>query len=136
MRVIGQLVVNFFFFFINFSNLVIFIQYHRLIEEFMLLANMLVADHLRTVFPKTALLRNHQPPDSVQIEKIAKSLKVYDINIDFTSAGSIQKSKALYTQGGKPDDFLRDIIINNILSKPMVVSINNSTFFNLLNYPS
>ncbi|XP_025424900.1 DIS3-like exonuclease 2 isoform X2 [Sipha flava] len=91
-----------------------------LIEEFMLLANMLVADHLRTVFPKTALLRNHQPPDSVQIEKIAKSLKVYDINIDFTSAGSIQKSKALYTQGGKPDDFLRDIIINNILSKPMV----------------
>lgn len=124
------LVSLFFLLILKFLN--IFIEYNRLIEEFMLLANILVADHLRTVFPKTAMLRKHQPPDSVQIEKIAKSLKHYGINIDFTSAGSIEKSKALYTEGGKPEDYLRKIVMNNILSKPMVVSINKSTFFNVL----
>lgn len=61
----------------------------------MLLAKTLAANHFKTVFPKTALLRNHQPPESVQAEKIAKPLKAYGINIDFTSAGPIQKSKAL-----------------------------------------
>lgn len=90
----------------------------------MLLANTMVADHLRTLFPKTALLRNHQPPDKVQAERIAKSLRACGINIDFTSAASIQKSKARYTQGRKPEDYARDIIINNILSKPMLVSKN------------
>lgn len=99
----------------------------------MLLANTLVADHLKTVFPKTALLRNHQPPESVQAERTAKLLKSYGINIDFTSAGTIQKSKALYDQGENAEDYLKSIIINNILSKPMVVSKNKYVFFfNLL----
>lgn len=95
----------------------------RLIEEFMLLANTLVAEHLKTHFPTTAMLRNHRPPDSTSVEKTVKALKVYGIDIDFTSAGSIQKTKALYCKGENSENSHRDIIINNILSKPMVVSI-------------
>jgi len=85
----------------------------------MLLANTLVAEHLKTHFPTTAMLRNHQPPDSKAMEKAAKVLKAYDINIDYTSAVSIHRSKVLYCQGEKSDF---NLIINNILSKPMVVS--------------
>lgn len=88
----------------------------------MLLANTLVAEHLKTHFPTTAMLRNHAPPDFTPMEKAVKILKAYDIDIDFTSAGSIHKSKAQFCQGENPDNFHYDIIINNILSKPMVVS--------------
>lgn len=87
----------------------------------MLLANTLVAEHLKTHFPSTAMLRNHQPPDSVAMEKALKILNAYGINIDASSAGSIHKSKALYCRG---ENDYRDIIISNILSKPMVVRIN------------
>lgn len=94
----------------------------RLIEEFMLLANILVAEHLKTHFPTTAMLRNHQPPDFTPMEKAVKMLKTYGIDIDFTSAGSIHKSKTLYCQEKTFEKQHWDIIINHILSKPMVVS--------------
>lgn len=89
----------------------------------MLLANTLVAEHLKTHFPTTAMLRNHRMPDSAPMEKAIKTLKTYGIDIDPTSAGSIHKSKALFCKGEESELNHWDIIINNILSKPMVVSI-------------
>jgi len=88
----------------------------------MLLANTMVAEHLKTHFPKTAMLRNHQAPDVTPMEKAVKLLKVHGIDIDVTSAGSIHKSKAAYCQGENSENPHWDIIISNILSKPMVVS--------------
>lgn len=88
----------------------------------MLLANTMVAKHLKDYFPTTAMLRNHAAPDHTPMEKAVKLLKVHGIDIDFTSAGSIHKSKAIYCQGENSDIQHWDIIINNILSKPMVVS--------------
>lgn len=88
----------------------------------MLLANTLVARHLNTHFPTTAMLRNHQPPESTSMEKAAKLLKPYGINIDFSSAGSIHKSKLNFSRGENLDNCHWDIVFNNILSKPMVVS--------------
>lgn len=91
-----------------------------LIEEFMLLANTMVAEHLKTHFPTTAMLRNHHRPDAAPMEKAVKLLKAHGIDIDFTSAGSIHKSKAAYCKGENSENPHWDIIINNILSKPMV----------------
>ncbi|XP_025193320.1 DIS3-like exonuclease 2 [Melanaphis sacchari] len=91
-----------------------------LIEEFMLLANTMVAEHLKTHYPTTAMLRNHQAPDAAAMEKAVKLLKVHNIDIDYTSAGSIHKSKAAYCQGENSENPHWDIIISNILSKPMV----------------
>lgn len=88
----------------------------------MLLANTIVAEHLKTHFPTTAMLRNHQPPDSTPMERAAKVLKAYGINIDFSSAGSIHKSMIHYSQLKHSDNHHWDIVVNNILSKPMVVS--------------
>lgn len=105
-----------------FGKLIVFSLNYRLIEEFMLLANTMVAEHLKTHFPTTAMLRNHQAPDVAPMEKAVKLLKTHDIDIDFTSAGSIHKSKAVYCQDENSKNSHWDIIINNILSKPMVVS--------------
>jgi len=105
-----------------FGKLIVFSLNYRLIEEFMLLANTMVAEHLKTHFPTTAMLRSHHAPDVAPMEKAVKLLKTHDIDIDFTSAGSIHKSKAVYCQGENSKNSHFDIIINNILSKPMVVS--------------
>lgn len=91
-----------------------------LIEEFMLLANTIVAEHLKTHFPTTAMLRNHHAPDIVSMEKAVRLLKAHNIDIDFTSAGSIHKSKAVYCKDEGSENSHWGIIINNILSKPMV----------------
>lgn len=105
----------------EFKILIFFFLHCRLVEEFMLLANSLVAEHLKTHFPTTAMLRNHLAPDITAMEKAIKTLSAYGIKIDASSAGTIHKSKALYYRG---ENDHRDIIINNILSKPMVVRIN------------
>lgn len=88
----------------------------------MLLANTMVAEHLRIHFPTTAMLRNHHRPDAAPMDKAVKLLKAHGIDIDFTSAGSIHKSKAAYCKGENSENPHWDIIISNILSKPMVVS--------------
>lgn len=86
----------------------------------MLLANTLVAEHLNKHFPRTALLRSHQPPDTALIEKISRMLKNYDIEIETTSAGSIHKSMVSYYKNEKCLD--KDIVVSNLMSRPMVVS--------------
>ena len=50
---------------------------NRLIEEFMLLANMSVAKKLYETFPDLALLRCHPPPPEHSLQKVIKMLKPY-----------------------------------------------------------
>ncbi|XP_050432140.1 DIS3-like exonuclease 2 isoform X2 [Adelges cooleyi] len=89
-----------------------------LIEEFMLLANTLVAEHLNKHFPTTALLRQHLAPEATSLEKLVKVLKIYGIDIDTASAGSIHKSIVSCCQNENWSKC--EIVINNLLSKPMV----------------
>lgn len=43
---------------------------YRLVEEFMLLANMAVAHKTYKTYPKKALLRRHPPPKSKMMEDL------------------------------------------------------------------
>lgn len=49
----------------------------RLIEEFMLLANMTVAEHIYNVFPKLAFLRQHLPPRGNMMVELKKRYNTY-----------------------------------------------------------
>ncbi|KAK9729367.1 hypothetical protein K7432_000332 [Basidiobolus ranarum] len=65
---------------------------NRLIEEFMLLANISVAQKITAAYPEQAFLRRHAPPLEKRMSefvKIAKDLG-YDINSD--TAGALQES--------------------------------------------
>lgn len=62
--------------------------FHRLVEEFMLLANMAVAHKTYKTYPKKALLRRHPPPKSKMMEDLVsfsikkakfRLLKIYSI---------------------------------------------------------
>ena len=85
---------------------------NRLIEEFMLLANMSVARLISSTFPESALLRRHPPPSSTLIKQFAeKAARLgYPINVD--SAGSLEASLS-----GLPDDVRMVLMLHCI--RPM-----------------
>jgi len=65
---------------------------NRLVEEFMLMANMAVAKKIHTMYPHHAMLRNHPTPKEVPLEKLCQELAFAGIKIETSSAGSLQKS--------------------------------------------
>jgi exoribonuclease R len=94
---------------------------YRLIEEFMLLANMTVAKQITTDFPELAFLRCHPTPHKYVLEELQKSLEQRGVFLDIKSAGGLQAS--LWRYAG--DDFVsqaRMLVLNNLCAKPMAVS--------------
>jgi protein SSD1 len=65
---------------------------HRLIEEFMLLANMTVAQHIAAGLPDLALLRRHEKPMERRLAGFERRAKQMGVEIDTSSGGAIYKS--------------------------------------------
>lgn len=61
----------------------------RLVEEFMLLANMAAAHHIYREFPDLALLRRHPPPKAKLVEELQELCLQLGIDIDLSSAGAL-----------------------------------------------
>lgn len=93
---------------------------HRLIEEFMLLANITVAEKISKQFPKIAFLRSHSMPLIYMLEKLQKNLEKYGIILDVSSSGSLQSSITKYA-GDDLGSLARMLVLNNSLAKPMAV---------------
>lgn len=90
---------------------------HRLIEEFMLLANMTVATDLHKKFPLLAFLRCHQAPHSDMLDRLAELLVKFGIVLDTSSAGSLHQSLQQYQSTG---DRARYVALTLLCSKPMI----------------
>lgn len=65
---------------------------NKLIEEFMLLANMAVAQQLAATFPEHALLRNHGPPQQKSMTKFLELAARLGYPMNANSAGELQAS--------------------------------------------
>ncbi|KAI9477832.1 MAG: hypothetical protein EXX96DRAFT_568371 [Benjaminiella poitrasii] len=65
---------------------------NRLIEEFMLCANISVAKKILSVYPDEALLRRHEDPLERRLDQFIKVTEVLGIDFDAYSAGSLQES--------------------------------------------
>ena len=69
------------------------LETNSLVEEFMLLANISVAQKIQETFPQTAVLRRHLPPPPTNFEKLqAILLKRKGINLDVSSSGAVAAS--------------------------------------------
>jgi len=91
---------------------------NRLVEEYMLLANYLVAQRLITHAGGKALLRNHAPPLFDGLEKVAQMAKeAIGFNIDISSSESLQRS--LNRLGRECSDELVLKCITEALKLPM-----------------
>jgi DIS3-like exonuclease 2 len=91
---------------------------NRLIEEFMLLANMAVAHKITRTYPELAVLRRHPPPQTRQIDELMGLCESFGLDIDFSSAGSLHHSLSSYG-GDCPDDESRLQILISLCSRPM-----------------
>ncbi|XP_033115208.1 DIS3-like exonuclease 2 isoform X2 [Anneissia japonica] len=91
---------------------------NRLVEEFMLLANMAAAVRIYQSFPKQALLRRHSEPKQKMIEQLVDMCAEMGLSIDATTAGTIQESLQMYT-GEDAYSKARTQILVNLCSKPM-----------------
>ena len=95
---------------------------NRLIEEFMLLANMRVAEKIYRAFPAIAVLRCHPPPLPVKLEQLADMLQTIGIHLDVSSSAALQESLIRYGQSSDdPVSVGRNLVISNLLAKPMKV---------------
>ncbi|CAG0885002.1 unnamed protein product [Cyprideis torosa] len=91
---------------------------NRLIEEFMLLANISVAVKLFRTYPTLAFLRRHPEPHETQLDAAVSALRSFGIIIDTSSSKTIADSLAKYVS----DDDLssaRLCVLTNMISKPM-----------------
>ncbi|KAG6442299.1 hypothetical protein O3G_MSEX002185 [Manduca sexta] len=91
---------------------------HQLIEEFMLLANMTVANRIHDDHPDIAFLRCHPPPSSYMMRQLAKSLEPMGINLDISSAGDLYRSLLPYV-GPENTDVGKAMVLNMLCAKPM-----------------
>ena len=87
---------------------------NKLIEEFMLLANMAVAHHIYTSYPETALLRRHPKPHQRQLDDLLELCKSFGINFNCTSSKTIHESLAQFPLGS-PE---REVLVN-LTMRPM-----------------
>jgi len=65
---------------------------NRLIEEFMLLTNMSVAQKISSAFPEQALLRRHASPIERRLNDFVEHANRLGYDFDASSAGALQKS--------------------------------------------
>ncbi|KAG0359209.1 hypothetical protein BG005_001225 [Podila minutissima] len=65
---------------------------NRLIEEFMLLANMSVAKQICEYFPEQALLRRHEEPLEKRMTEFIKHMNKIGLELDASSSGALQAS--------------------------------------------
>ncbi|KAI9013738.1 hypothetical protein CLU79DRAFT_871287 [Phycomyces nitens] len=65
---------------------------NRLIEEFMLRANMSVAEKISETYPEQALLRRHIPPIESRMEEFLALARDLGYSLDASTAGTLQAS--------------------------------------------
>lgn len=87
---------------------------NKLIEEFMLLANMAIAHHIYEAYPETALLRRHPKPHEKQLEDVIEICRSFGINFNGTSSKTIQESLSQFPLSS-PE---REVLVN-LTMRPM-----------------
>uniref|UniRef100_A0A673MIZ9 DIS3-like exonuclease 2 n=1 Tax=Sinocyclocheilus rhinocerous TaxID=307959 RepID=A0A673MIZ9_9TELE len=65
---------------------------NKLVEEFMLLANMAAAHQIYRTFPELAILRRHPPPQSKMVDDLQEFCDQMGLDIDFNSSGGLHRS--------------------------------------------
>ncbi|XP_030432371.1 DIS3-like exonuclease 2 isoform X3 [Gopherus evgoodei] len=95
---------------------------NKLVEEFMLLANMAVAHQIYRSFPQQALLRCHPPPQTKMLNDLMEFCDQMGLEIDFSSAGALHKSlNEMF--GADSYAEARKEVLTNMFSRPMQMAL-------------
>lgn len=91
---------------------------HRLVEEFMLLANMAVAHKIYEHYPDKALLRRHPPPKGRLLDVVIEMCASHGIEMDASSSATLQNSLAQHLSSSSDSEALF-LVLTSLLAKPM-----------------
>ncbi|KAI3375239.1 hypothetical protein L3Q82_021745, partial [Scortum barcoo] len=94
---------------------------NKLVEEFMLLANIATAHHIYRKFPELALLRRHPPPKAKMVDELQELCDQLGIDIDLSSAGALHKSLNTVL-GDDKYTTARKEVLTHMCSRPMQVT--------------
>lgn len=95
---------------------------NKLVEEFMLLANMAVAHKIHRAFPERALLRRHPPPQTKMLHDLMEFCSQMGLPVDFSSAGALNRSLT-ETFGDDKYSQARKEVLTNMCSRPMQMAL-------------
>uniref|UniRef100_A0AAY4A3D5 DIS3-like exonuclease 2 n=1 Tax=Denticeps clupeoides TaxID=299321 RepID=A0AAY4A3D5_9TELE len=95
---------------------------NKLVEEFMLLANMSAAHQIYRTFPELALLRRHPPPQAKMVDTLQELCDQMGLNIDLSSAGALHRSLN-ETLGNDQYSSARKEVLTNMCSRPMQMAL-------------
>ncbi|XP_040911507.1 DIS3-like exonuclease 2 [Toxotes jaculatrix] len=95
---------------------------NKLVEEFMLLANIATAHHIYGKFPELALLRRHPPPKAKMVDELQELCDQLGIDIDLSSAGALHKSLNT-TLGDDEYTSARKEVLTHMCSRPMQMAL-------------
>uniref|UniRef100_A0A665UJS2 DIS3-like exonuclease 2 n=1 Tax=Echeneis naucrates TaxID=173247 RepID=A0A665UJS2_ECHNA len=95
---------------------------NKLVEEFMLLANIATAHHIYRKFPELALLRCHPPPKAKMLDELQELCDQLGINVDLSSAGALHKS-LITTLGDDEYSGARKEVLTHMCSRPMQMAL-------------
>ncbi|CAI2348214.1 unnamed protein product [Caenorhabditis sp. 36 PRJEB53466] len=91
---------------------------NKLIEEFMLLANMEVAKKIERSFPDHALLRNHPPPKEKMMAAVAEQCAKIGFPLDGKTSGLLSTSLRKWAGKSRLDMCIRQVI-SSLTIRPM-----------------
>ncbi|XP_060623306.2 DIS3-like exonuclease 2 isoform X2 [Anolis sagrei] len=95
---------------------------NKLVEEFMLLANMAVAHQIYRSFPKKALLRRHPPPQTKMLNDLMEFCTQMGLEIDCSNAGTLHKSLNEIFGADKYAEARKEVL-TNMFSRPMQMAV-------------
>ncbi|XP_049603027.1 DIS3-like exonuclease 2 isoform X2 [Syngnathus scovelli] len=95
---------------------------NKLVEEFMLLANIATAHHIYKSFPKLALLRRHPPPKTKKVDELQELCDELGLDIDISSAGALNKS-LLSVLGKDEYSIARKEVLTHMCSRTMQMAV-------------
>jgi DIS3-like exonuclease 2 len=90
---------------------------NHLVEEYMLLANYLVAQELLLKYGKNGFIRNHGNPDQTGLDELQNTFQILGYQLDITSSTTIQTCLNNITRNVNNKTTLA--IISNLLQKPI-----------------
>ena len=99
---------------------------NKLIEEFMLKANVSVAEKLYECYPENAIIRRHPGPKEDVLKETEKLFKRMNIEIDTSSSKSMQYAlEALHNSADKPSSI--SLVVASLLAKCMSLATYHSS---------
>lgn len=95
---------------------------NKLVEEFMLLANIATAHRIHKHFPQLAMLRCHPQPKAKLVTELKVMCETLRINLNFNSAGALHNSLN-FTLGDDEYSAARKEVLTHLCSRPMQMAM-------------